>query len=149
MNLVKIFALSGLLLMTSQFTFAAGNAVGTDFIRMLDSGQIVGNSFNIFYQKPLVKGNAAWFGLALANNNDLMLEAAYKAYTGSYMSGVYYQAGIGVFDTVNNDNIGLTGAIGYESSPAPGFLFFGTVKGMVVPNNGFQYTPMLGAMFVF
>lgn len=145
----KKLALTALLLVSSQFTFAAGNAIGTDFIRMLDNGQVIGSSFNVIYQKPLPKGNAGWFNLALADNGGLLLEGAYKSYTTNYMSGVYYQAGLVFYDTTNNTDIGLTGAIGYESSPAPGFLLFGTVKGMVVPNNAFQYTPMLGAMFVF
>lgn len=132
---------------------AAGSAIGTDMIRMLDKSQAVGSSFNIIYQRPLTAGNAAVFNLAIADNNDMMLEGSFKSYTGAYMAGIYYQAGVALIDAGNNTDLGFSGAIGYESSPATGFLFFGTVKGMVVPGNnpgnGFQYTPMLGAMFVF
>lgn len=151
MKLLNRLIASICLLTATSVASAAGNGIGLDLIRMVDSGQYVGDSFNIFYQRPLSSGSAVVFTLALADNDDTMIEAAFKAYTSSYMSGVYYQAGAAIFDTNAGSDLGISGAIGYEASPAQGFVFFGAVKATLLPGNGnaMQYSPMLGAMFAF
>lgn len=138
------------LLMTAAGSQAAGRAVGTDVIRLVDQGQALGDTLNVFYQTPMSAGSAAVFTLALDSSDRFMLEGALKSYSGGYMNGVYYQVGAAFYETVNNSDFGLHAAIGYEQSPATNFLFFGAVKAnMLLDGDVIEYNPMLGAMFVF
>ena len=144
------FIIAALLMCCGVAANAKGQAIGTDLIRWLDEGQLVSEAANVFYQHPLSKSTAAVFTWASGDGDTSMLEGAFKSYRGGYMSGTYLQVGGALFNLPNDDEIGLHAAIGYESSPAKGFLFFGTVKATkVLDVDGIGYTPMLGAMFVF
>ncbi len=134
----------------SSSAWSAGVGIGTDIIRLIDKGQYLGEAANIFIQIPLQKSTAAVITLAEDDADNTMLEGAYKAYGAKYMHGIYYQVGGAFYDFADNNEIGIHGAIGYEKSPAKNFLFFGTVKATkILDIDGIDYTPMLGAMFVF
>ena len=142
--------LAVLAITTATSAFAGGHAIGTDVVRILDENQIVGESFNLFYQHPLARNSAAVFSVARDSGKNMMLEAAFKAYSGAAFSSVYYQVGGNLFDYEDDSELGVHAAIGYEQSPARNFVFFGTVKVMVMPDSDYtQFSPMLGAMFVF
>lgn len=138
------------LLSAASFSQAAGNALGTDVIRLVDEGQAMGDTLNVFFQKPLSSGSALTLGMAIDNNDAFMMEGTFKSYSGGYMNGIYYQAGLAFYNYPNNSDLGLSGSIGYEHSPATNFLFFGAVKGTLLMEADFiEYTPQLGVMFVF
>ncbi|BCE01955.1 hypothetical protein [Marinicellulosiphila megalodicopiae] len=123
---------------------ASGIAIGTDAIKLLDQ-----KKFNIIVQNALSTKSSLIFNLAVGDGTDL--ELGYKAYTTEMFTSVYYQFG-GLINNLGNDNndLGITGKIGYEHSPALHFIFYGNVTGTyMLDSNDIFYTPELGAMFSF
>ncbi|AJQ96150.1 hypothetical protein [Gynuella sunshinyii] len=139
-----------LVLTTGSSAFAANKAIGTDVVRILDENQVVGEAFNLFYQHGLARNSAVVVSVARDADKDMMLEGAFKAYSGAAFSSVYYQVGGNLFDYDDDSELGIHAAIGYERSPARNFVFFGTVKVIIMPDSDYtQFSPMLGAMFAF
>ncbi|WP_428241619.1 hypothetical protein [Gynuella sp.] len=139
-----------LVITTGSSAFAANKAIGTDVVRILDEHQVVGEAFNLFYQHGLARNSAVVFSVARDSDKDMMLEGAFKAYSGAAFSSVYYQVGGNLFDYNDDSELGIHAAIGYERSPARNFVFFGTVKVTIMPDSDYtQFSPMLGAMFAF
>lgn len=138
------------LLPLSTPTIASGFAIGTDAIRFIDEGQFFGEAANGFIQIPLSSGNATVITIASDKDDNNMVEGAFKAYSGNYMQGVYYQAGGALYEFPGDDEISFHGAIGYEKSPADHFLYFGAVKATkILDYDTIDYTPMLGIMLTF
>ena len=117
--------------------------MGTDAIRILEDG-----AFNLIVQSSLSPTSAVTFDVELDDRN--RFEVGYKAYSSRYHSGVYYQAGLGLHDAGDGNEIGISAKIGYEHSPARNFVFFGTVQGeYLFTASKMVYTPKLGAMLTF
>ncbi len=145
-----LIAVIGSLLVTFSFSaFAGGRAIGTDFIKMLDDGQPVGNSFNVIYQRPTKTGKTIIFNLALGDNDNVMFEGALKSYSAGLTTGVFNQLGLALIDQRNGSDLGFSAALGYEQAAASNITFFGSVKALFLPNNGFVYTPTLGILWSF
>ena len=140
---MKKLILSSLLLFGFSTPSFAGIAIGTDVIRILDQ-----NSVNVIIQNSISRSTALMFDVALNEQN--YFEFGLKSYSGRMYSGVYYQAGVGLHDAGEGNEIGVTAKIGYEKSPARNFVFFGTVQGEYLISTGdIVYSPKLGAMFAF
>lgn len=143
-------AVLGSFLMTfSLSAVAGGRAIGTDFVRMLDDGQPVGRSFNVIYQHPTKTGKTVVLNVALGENDDMMVEGGLKTYNTGLNTGVFYQLGIALVSQRNGSDLGFSAALGYEKAAANNVTFFGEVKTLLVPSNGFVYTPMLGVLWSF
>lgn len=149
MNKLGFSLVMGILMLASLSAQAGGRALGTDFIRMLDNGQPVGGSFNVIFQRPMSTGRIMVFGLALADNDDMMFEVGLKNYVSELSTGVFYQLGLALVDQRNNTDMGFSAAMGYEQATSNNLSFFGTVKTLYVPNNGFNYSPVLGVLWAF
>jgi|GEM_PF-839789 hypothetical protein len=137
------------LVVISLSTQAAGRALGTDFIRMLDHDQPVGGSFNVMFQRPTQTGKTMVFHLALADNDDFMFEVGLKRPAADLSQGLFYQLGVALVDQRNNSDIGFSAALGYEQATSNNLTFFGSVKTLYIPNNGFNYSPVLGVLWAF
>lgn len=149
MNKFGLSLVAGILMAASLSAHAGGRALGTDVIRMLDNGQPVGGSFNVIFQRPTKTGKNMVFNLALADNDDMMFEIGLKNYNAGLTSGVFYQLGLALVDQRNNTDLGFSAALGYEQATSNSLSFFGSVKTLYVPNNGFNYSPVLGVLWAF
>lgn len=139
--LLRILLLSAV----SPGSWAAGNALGTDLIRWLDT-----NYANVFYQSALTRNSAAQVQIGADDNENFLIGAGYKAYAGGYHSSVFYQAGGTLFTDQNDSDFGLSLEIGYERSPARNFVTFGSVKVEYrTQSEQLHYLPTLGLMIAF
>jgi len=137
--------LPALILPWSMTASAAGNAIGTDLIRWLDS-----DTASLVYQRALTRVSAVQLQFGYNDSNNISIGAGYKAYTGGYHSSVFYQAGGTVYGRQDDTNLGLSIEIGYERSPARNVVAFGSVKAEYQSlTEVFTYEPTRGVMLAF
>jgi hypothetical protein len=105
---------------------AADYALGLDLVRAIDRNQDDG-MFNLWFQFATTGNGAVMLGYS-SGDNLTILDVGYKHYSGGRMNSVYFQGGVGYYDTSNDDDLGFVGAIGYERKLAKHFVVGGSVK---------------------
>ena len=121
-----VLVVASILMLQAPVVKAADYALGIDLVRLVDRNQDDG-MFNLWVQFPTRGGGAVMLGYA-SGDNLTVLDAGYKHYAGGRLNGVYFQGGIGYYETDQDDDLGFVGAIGYERKLAKHFAVGGSVK---------------------